>query len=209
MAGAYSDPSFWSFTKNMRRATVIAANVGRGFGFLFIFIGILMMLHGDFGNGIWIAFIGWYLDSTASAEVQQAMFQGMLAGHTVAQAMGQTGPTVSADITLQELVDEHILGTGQRAFMVTDGAKNVGLITINGIREIPRSAWPKMAVRDAMVPMDQVKRTEPKAELWSALEEMERDGFNQLPVMTDSQVTGMLSRGDVITFLGTVKQLGR
>jgi CBS domain-containing protein len=36
---------------------------------------------------------------------------------------------------------------------------------------------------------------------------MDRDGVNQLPVMTDNRVVGMLSREDVITFLGTVQEL--
>jgi len=37
---------------------------------------------------------------------------------------------------------------------------------------------------------------------------MDRDGVNQLPVMTDGQVVGMLSREDVITFLRTLQELG-
>ena len=51
----------WAVTKNMRRATLIAANTGRFFGFLFIFLGAWQMLGGNFGNGLWIAFIGWFL----------------------------------------------------------------------------------------------------------------------------------------------------
>jgi CBS domain-containing protein len=37
---------------------------------------------------------------------------------------------------------------------------------------------------------------------------MDRDGVNQLPVMTDNQVIGMLSREDVISFLRTLQELG-
>ena len=37
---------------------------------------------------------------------------------------------------------------------------------------------------------------------------MDRDGVNQLPVMTDGHVLGMLSREDVITFLRTLQELG-
>ena len=77
----------WAVTKDMRRATLIAANTGRFFGFLFIFAGVWRMLGGNFGGGLWIAFIGWFLDNAASAQVHQVMFQGLLAGHTVSQAM--------------------------------------------------------------------------------------------------------------------------
>src|SRR5208283_89434 len=104
----------WSITGSMRRATLIAANVGRFFAFLLIFIGVWQIFTGNFGNGVWIAFIGWFLDNAASAQVHQVMFQSLLAGHKVSQAMSTHCATVSADLTLQELVDEHILTSGQR-----------------------------------------------------------------------------------------------
>ena len=59
----------WAITGNMRRATIIAANGGRFFAFLFIFIGVWLMVRGNFGGGLWIVFIGWFLDTAASAQV--------------------------------------------------------------------------------------------------------------------------------------------
>jgi hypothetical protein len=113
----------WAISGNMRRATLLAANVGRFFAFLFIFAGAWQMFHGNFGGGLWIAFIGWFLDNAASAQVQQLMFQGLLAGHRVSQAMSTQCAAVPADLTLQQLVNEHILGSGQRCFLVNRGDK--------------------------------------------------------------------------------------
>jgi CBS domain-containing protein len=59
-----------------------------------------------------------------------------------------------------------------------------------------------------MLPLAELKRISPATELQAALQLMDRDGVNQLPVMADSQVTGMLSREDVITFLRTVQEVG-
>ena len=56
--------------------------------------------------------------------------------------------------------------------------------------------------------MEQLKCIEPDAELWAALQKMDRDGVNQLPVTRDHHVIGMLSREDVITFLRTLQELG-
>ena len=56
--------------------------------------------------------------------------------------------------------------------------------------------------------MEQLKCIEPDAELWAALQKMDRDGVNQLPVTRDNHVIGMLSREDVITFLRTLQELG-
>ena len=67
----------WGMTGDLRRATVIAGGVGRFIGFLFIILGVSQVLGGNVINGLWIAFIGWFLESAAASQVQyQAM--GML-----------------------------------------------------------------------------------------------------------------------------------
>ncbi len=116
----------WALTKNMRRATLIAASVGRFFGFLFIFLGVLKVFAGNVGDGLWIAFIGFFLDNAAAAQVQQVMFQGLLEGHKVSQAMTSQCPAVPGDLTLQQLVDEHVLIGSRRYFLVTRGQDAVG-----------------------------------------------------------------------------------
>ena len=198
----------WAITKNMRRATLIAAKIGRFFAFMFIFAGVWQMFRGDFGGGLWIAIIGWFLDNAASGQVHQVMYQGLLAGHKVLQAMSTRCASVPANLTLQQLVDEHILGSGQRSFLVNRGDETVGLMTLHRIKEVPRSKWATTSAAEVMLPMEQIKRIGPDAELWAALQEMDRDGVNQLPVTRDQHVIGMLSREDVITFLGTLQELG-
>jgi len=198
----------WAITGNMRRATLIAANIGRFFAFLFIFVGVWQMLNGNFGGGIWIAFIGWFLDNAASAQVHQVMFQGLLAGHTVSQAMSTHCAAVPEDLTLQELVDEHILGSGQRCFLVNNGETTIGLMTLHRIKEVPKNQWATTNAAQVMLPLEQLKRIDLDTELWAALQKMDRDGVNQLPVTRENHVIGMLSREDVITFLRTLQELG-
>lgn len=197
----------WGYTHNLRRATLIAASVGRFFGFVFIFVGVWQVFAGNLG-GLWMAFIGWFLDNAASAQVHQLAFQGALAGHTVAQAMSGRCAAVPADMTLQQLVDEHILAGGQRCFLVNRGDATVGLMTLHRIKDVPRAQWPTTHTAQVMLPMENLKRISPDTDVWSALQEMDRDGVNQLPVMTDGRVVGMLSREDVVTFLRTLRELG-
>ena len=198
----------WAVTGNMRRATLIAANVGRFFGFLFIFIGVWQMFNGNFSGGLWIAFIGWFLDNAATAQVHQLMFQGLLAGHKVSQAMSSRCTVVPADLTLQKLVDDHILEGGQRCFLISDGDNTVGLMTLHRIKRVPRLEWATTSAAQVMIPMDQLKLISADAELWIALQQMDREGVNQLPVTRDHHIIGMLSREDVITFLRTLQELG-
>ena len=197
----------WGLGKDMQRATLIAANVGRGFAYLFIFIGLWQIFKGDFGNGLWTVFIGWFLESAAVAQVQQQLVHNLLAGRRVGQAMSRRYVAIPPEMTLQQLVDRHILDGGQRSFVIEQGNELLGLLTLHHLKKVPAEQWPNTAVTQAMLPAGQLKTTSPDTKLWAALEEMDKDGVSQLPVMESGRLVGMLSREDVISFLRTLQTL--
>jgi len=197
----------WGFTHSMRRATIIASTVGRFIAYLFIFLGVLQMFEGNFMNGLWIAFIGWFLESAARGMIQQQALHDLLAGHKVSQAMSPHYTAIPADTTLQQLVDHHILAIGQRSFLVNRGGQVMGLLTLHHIKGIPRSAWPTTTVAQIIIPASEMKRIGPDDDLWQAVEKMDRDGVNQLPVMSNGTVLGVLRREDVLSYLRTLREL--
>lgn len=197
----------WGMTKSLYRATVIAGNVGRFIGFLFIFYGVWQMFGGNFINGLWIAFIGWFLESAAIAQVQQQRIQGLLTGHHVSEVMSRAYTAIAADTTLQQLIDHHILSAGRRSFIVERNEEAIGLLTVHHIKEIPHEQWSTTTAAQAMTPVAGLKRIRPDMEMWTAIQEMDRNGVNQLPVMTNGHVKGMLSREDIISYLRTLQEL--
>lgn len=197
----------WGITHNLRRATEIAGWLGRGIAFLFILFGVYQIFRGDWTNGLWIAFIGWFLENAAVGQVQQQRMHVLLAGHTVDQVMSHSCVMAPADLTLQELVDQYILDKGQRCLIITRGDQVTGLLTVHHIREIPRDRWGTTIGGQVMTPISQVKRTGPKVGLEQALDQMGKDGVNQLPVMENGQVEGMLSREDIINYLRLLQNL--
>jgi len=198
----------WGITHSLRRATLVAASLGRFIAFVFILVGAWQMFTGNLGNGLWIAFIGWFLESAASSQVQQQTIHDLLSGHRVADVMNRNYTIIPADATLQQLVDLHILGSGRRSFVVTQGDQVLGLLTVHRIKEAPQTEWPRTTTAQVMIPVEQMKRVRPEAELWEALEKMDMDGVNQLPVMMNGQLLGMLSRDGIIGFLRTRRELG-
>jgi Zn-dependent protease len=198
----------WGLTNNMHRATVIAGNLGRFIGFLFILFGVYQVFTGNFINGLWIGFIGWFLESAAISQVHQQKLHDLLAGRRVSQAMSTNYTSILPDTAIQTLVDQHVLGNGQRSFVVKESDKVTGLLTLHDIKDLPRAEWPATTAAQAMIPLAQVKRIQPNEELWAAIEEMNHDGVNQLPVMTDGHIEGMLRREDIIGYLRNLQDLG-
>jgi Zn-dependent protease len=197
----------WGLTGDFHRATRIAASVGRGFAFVFILVGVWQVFGGNFVGGLWIAFIGWFLESAAVAQTQQVAVQDLLGGHTVAEAMSRDLTAVPSDATLQQLVDQHILTSGRRSFLIQRDQAVLGLLTLHHVVQIPRAQWGATTAEQAMIPVARMRSARPDTELRTALGEMDRDGVNQLPVMTDHRAVGILRREDIISFLRAAQQL--
>jgi Zn-dependent protease/CBS domain-containing protein len=196
----------WGVTHDRHRALVAASTIGSIIAFLFIIYGVFEVFTGNLIDGIWIAFIGWFLYSAARGQVMQERVKESLSGHKVSEIMSQGFTVVQADTTLQSLVDEHILGSSRRSFIVQRGYVVVGILTMHPLRDIPKDRWADTRVEEVMVSTAKWKQIRPDTELWDAMEEMERDGVNQLPVMTDGEIAGMLTREDIITYIRELRQ---
>jgi Zn-dependent protease/CBS domain-containing protein len=197
----------WGATDNFRRATTIAASTGRFFGYAMIFFGLWSVLRGDIVGGLWIAFIGWFLESAAAAQIQQTMVKGLLVGHKVSEVMNRNFLSLDGGMTIADVVEHHVLAAGRRAFLVSQNGHPSGLLTLSAIRKIPRDVWATTTASQAMIPIADAVAIPGSAELWTAFEKMGRDGVNQLPVVEDGSVVGMLSRDDVVDYLRLLQQI--
>jgi len=199
----------WRITGKYQRATALAATTGRFFGFFLIFLGVWQALGGNFVNGLWIAFIGWFLESAAGSQLQIAVLKNLLGEHKVVDAMRRDFPQVPGNVTLQQLVDKYVLTKGERYFVVNGGDSYSGMVTLGALRGVPRSAWPTTSASQAMVPFGTLATTHSDAMLWSALEKMGRNGVNQLPVVDGNKIVGILSREDILHYLRVLQAFTR
>ncbi len=197
----------WWFTHSIERATRIASFVGQIFGFLFILAGLWQFFHGQGFGGLWIAFIGWFLlDAARSSRVQVEVMHA-LAGIKVRDVMERNCAVIDATTNLQTLVDEHLLRTGQRCFIVQKDGQMAGLITPADISRVERRMWPLTTVEQAMRPLAQLQVVSPDAPVVQALETMARENINQLPVASNGHLEGILSRAHLLEILRTRAQL--
>jgi Zn-dependent protease len=197
----------WAATGDFRRATLVAAHLGRAVSFLFIILGVGQIVVGNIATGLWLAFIGWFLETAARAAVRRQEIKDLLAGHCVSEAMDLQHAIIPASTTLKQLVERYDQAIAQGDFMIEVDNHTIGLLTSHQIQEIPRSEWPTTPVGRIMLPVTQVKSVEPDGELWTVLQEMERDGLSRLPVIANGVVQGTLSRERIMRFLRIIQEL--
>jgi Zn-dependent protease/CBS domain-containing protein len=199
----------WGITKSADRSTQIAARIGQLVGVGFILYGILQFFHNEAFGGLWLAFIGWFLMNAAGASYMQLKASNALAGVSVGQVMSQDCQAVEGHISLQDFVDHFLLRTGRRCFLVVDNGRPLGLITPVEVRQVPRDDWGVTSVQAAMKPLERIHSVTPETPVMTAMEVMAREDVNQLPVVSDGHLAGILSRAHVLELLRARSEVGQ
>jgi Zn-dependent protease len=198
----------WAINRDLGKATRSASMIGATIGWLLVLAGIGMtfglyvpFFGTGFGNGLWLAFIGWFIAMAANQANARLALDEALSGITVAQLMQQSIPTVSTDMNLGMVVKDYFMRSSDRAVAVVDGDQFSGLLCIADIRDVPPDQWNSMTAADVMRSADALATTSPDRPLTEAFEQMARRDIDQLPVLENARLVGMLRRKDVTRWL--------
>jgi Zn-dependent protease/CBS domain-containing protein len=198
----------WWIGNSQERATKWASYAGQMVAFLFILYGLFASFTTRSFQGLWIVFIGWFLlDASRGTSLQMEILSG-LRGRRVADIMERDCAMVEGHISLQDFVDEYVLRSGRRCFIVVQGNSLVGLITANEVKKVPREDWPQTSVQSVMVPLKQLHVVTPETPAVQALELLTKEDVNQMPVVSDGHLIGVFSRGQVMRYLQAHAEFG-
>ena len=121
--------------------------------------------------------------------------------------MSEDCGTVDGNINLQTFADEFLLRTGRRCFVVTQNGRPLGLVSVPELKRIEHQRWPLITVSEVVVPLDRVRTVSPETNIKDALGFLIRDEVNQLPVISNGELVGVITRGNVVQFLKTRAEL--
>ena len=197
----------WWITGNAKRATTIAARVGQVIAFAMIIYGVMQFFQGAGFNGLWLAFIGWFLLSASRESYAQMVITEGLRGLRVADVMSRDFPVVDANSNLQTFAEENLTRTGRRFWVVTVNGEPEGIITPDEVSGVPRNRWPYTTVADVMRPLDATRSVNPNTPVTEALEVMARQDLNQLPVVNEKGLAGLISRAHILQLIQTRAEL--
>jgi Zn-dependent protease len=191
--------ALWRARGDLGWATRVAADVGMGFGYLFIALGVLMFIVEGSFSGAWLAFIGWFLLQAATAEARYVATEQALAGLHVRDLMVRNPVVVDPDITVGRFMDEVASSRRFTTYPVVDrGGRPIGLLAFSSVAAVPRSEWDTRRVRDTMIALDQVPLLAESTSAVDALADLSsRPGQNRGLVVNNGDLDGLLSITDL------------
>jgi Zn-dependent protease/CBS domain-containing protein len=189
----------WSLTGSLRRGTEIAAFVGQLVAYGLLLIGFyLILVQGELIQGIYFAAIGWFLQSAANSSLQQVLVEQRLRGARVADVVEPDTTGVAPDVPVATLIEDYFMRGNRRAVPVVSDGRLVGMVTVGDVKEVPRDRWPTISVGEVMGGRDRVVSVSSRDTLQRALEALAAGDFEQVPVVDDGRLVGVVTRADIV-----------
>ncbi|HSR22320.1 MAG TPA: CBS domain-containing protein, partial [Candidatus Eisenbacteria bacterium] len=189
----------WMRGRDVRRATVVAARAGAVLSYLMIGLGIVFFFAGDALNGVWFAFLGWFLLSAARAEEEGTVIRDSLAGLHVADVMTPDPLVAPGWITVDELIHEYVLKHRHSSYPVRDfEGRPQGLVTLDRLRRVPADRRRATRVADVAYRLSEVVTASPSDPLADLARRLpESAGGRALVFEQDGRLVGIVSPLDV------------
>jgi CBS domain-containing protein len=165
---------------------------------LLLFGAYQILVVGEFLNGIWIGAIGWFLQNAAQTSLQQVLMEQRLRGARVADVVEPDPTVVSPNTSVRELIEEYVLRGNRRAVPVARDGQIIGMVTLRDVQHVPKEEWDTTRVVDVMGGRDGVVTVSSRSTLQAALEALAKGDYEQVPVVDDGRLVGVVSRADIV-----------
>jgi Zn-dependent protease/CBS domain-containing protein len=199
----------WQITKNYRKATRIASVAGQIVGWLIAGAGVGIVIayfaigSGPFDifDGFYFVLLGWFLSSIAASSYRQAAWHEAMQGITAASVMVSDFAVIPPSITLKQLVVDYVLPKRYHTLVVATEGRLLGTITVENIQRVPQNRWDDTTASAVMTPADKVVSIAPEEEAIHIAEKMEEYRLDEIPVVKDGVVVGMVTRQNLIRLM--------
>lgn len=191
----------WSIQKDLRRATKTASRIGVGFSILFMVIGAVQFISGNFIGGIWIFVIGMFLQGASRTSYRQLLIRQSLEGEPISRFMNTNPVTVPSTVTIEELVENYMYQHHFKMFPVVDNGELLGCVTTKDIKEIPRSEWSTKKVEDLHLTCSDRNTVDPDTDAVKVLAHLHHNQISRLLVVQHGKLVGIVTLRDIMQFL--------
>jgi Zn-dependent protease len=181
------------------RSTYASSTAGWAIGLVMIFSGVLSYII----TQQWLAalvttVLGWCLQSAAGVLRRHAALTVALEYTRVGNVMSGEYLAVDKDTTISQILKEQILVSGWRHFVVTEGGVPQGVLSPRGIKAVSWKRWGSTRAGEVMTPLSMLEAAYPAQSGADAIEEMDRQRLEEMPVVDCKRVIGVISREQLV-----------
>jgi Zn-dependent protease/predicted transcriptional regulator len=193
----------WARSGDAAKATRTAAGVGQAMAYGFILLGVLQALDPRWlgagrADGIWLAFVGWFLLAAAGGALRQVEIDSSLAGLRARDIAAPVPARIAASSSVATFARELVM-RGRRWALVEEPGRVVGLVTLSDVQRLDPDRWETTPVGDVATPRERMVIAAPDTPAREVLVAMGSKDVNQIPVVDSTgEVIGAVTRETLV-----------
>ena len=191
----------WWWKKNLGLATKISTQIGRTFGLILIFLGILIFIMGNLISGIWMVILGIFLHRAASSSQTQFYIEQSLRDEKVLKFMKKDPICVPPDITIEDFINDYVYESHHELYPITKDENLMGYVSLKEIKTVPKDEWSKTTVHKVMIPCTEFKTVSPTTNALQAFNLMNQTESTLLFVVEKKRLVGILNAQDLFKLI--------
>lgn len=191
----------WQLTGNYQRATLWSERLSNTLAFSFIGLGAFIAFRGRLFDGIWVIFIGWFLQNAVASNREQSTLNRSLSLVKVENIMSQEFNQVSEGTSVARVIDTLVTEGWIPVIFVLARGRLKGMLLMHDLVTLPRNCWEGTTVEQVMVPLEPQVQIDPNSTLMTAMLAMDQFNMATLPVVSDGYPTGLISRDQVLEYI--------
>ena len=174
------------------QSTKLAARIGIVISYGFIAFGFIIIFSGSLVSGMWIMFIGWFLNSGAQSYLSQHEISAKLSGLRLKDIMNTRFVSVKQNITVNDLLNNYFNVYKKSEFPVVDekyGDNLLGAVTAKqAIDVVPEHNKDRIKVEEIMTPKSKLIVLGSNRSADEALRRIYRENKSRVFVYDDDEV---------------------
>lgn len=199
----------WRFTGNLQRSTKITSAMGSIFGYFLIAFGVLLLLNNYIINGIWLVFIGWFINQMSKDSYQSMLLSDIFDKINIREFMTGKVVTVDRSMSVQELVDNYFYKYKFAIFPVSQDGRIIGIVSAASVKQLETGTRSQATVGSITTPLSDKLIISPDDIVSTAMTRLRSNGIGRVLVMDQDNLLGIVSNTDILNYLWIRNQINK
>ncbi|MEP6947332.1 MAG: CBS domain-containing protein [Acidobacteriota bacterium] len=187
----------WMRSHKKARSKRLAVHISQFIATFFLVWGAFQILGGGL-NGLWLLLIGAISLTSARGAYESPRDVKIISPLRVDDLMQRDCEIVHGQMDLQVFVNEHLLRTGNQYYFVAENDRLAGMITPAEVMLMRHARLTNKTVGQVMCTLDDFQIVAPQMPIAKVYETMMMAEVDQLPVASDNQLIGIITRDDIL-----------
>ena len=129
------------------------------------------------------------------------MLREVLTKVKIKEVMVKDIKTLSPDLSLASVFQDYFLKYGVEGFLVAKNKTFVGAVTINELKKIPKTSWPKTKLKSVMIPAKQIPIAKETDQSLAVLGRLSKQGIGFMPIVKNKKLVGAVSLSSLMRYV--------